>query len=66
MDKLKKKKKPNREARQKKKAEEANVYEKGFLHGFDMGYKQAENEIRKAMIRQTINKNHEVLRGLRD
>jgi flagellar biosynthesis/type III secretory pathway protein FliH len=40
-------KKPNRAARMKRKAEHAETYEKGFTHGYAMGYEQAKKEMDK-------------------
>lgn len=41
----KKKKKPNKEQREKRKAERAEVYGKGFEHGYVMGYEQAKRDL---------------------
>lgn len=45
MEKEKRKKKPNKLQRDKARAEKADIYEQGFLHGYNMGYEQAKKEI---------------------
>lgn len=38
------KKKPNKAAREKARAERADIFEQGFKHGYGMGYEQGYKE----------------------
>lgn len=45
-----KKKKPNKEQRERKRAENAEIYESGFSHGYSMGYNQGGADKEKEML----------------
>jgi flagellar biosynthesis/type III secretory pathway protein FliH len=54
MDKPKRAKKPNKAAREKRKAERAEIYEQGFNHGYTMGFAQGSKQTAEQMQRNVL------------
>lgn len=52
------KKKPNKEARDKKRAELSNTFNEGFTMGYNMGYEQAVKDVEQQARRNILKYAH--------